>query len=713
MNELAHLDTPATGSKQSETSRIGSLWALLQAELSSYPGRPLLVFRIVLACTVVMFGIMAFRIPGGLAGAYYPLLISRDNLRSTRRSALWISATCLLGAVEVALGAMLFLGSPFLHLVWVCLSLLAIFYLISSLRVYEAAVALGLFLANTITIWDAPVSADIRLRQVLFTLLSILSGCAVTVIIEYLFSRTHPPDAVIGGILQRLDVTGQVLQGYSADRTGWTNLAHSVGRYSARGTGALRDLVAQAGYSFEEQQRLSTAVALVGRLVDLVGTLMETGGILSELDRQLCVAIDRNLLLIRENLSHREIPEWVDINGDYETNAPILIEIERTAELLAESLSQPMWDKANRGQEQRAPASGLQVFVSDAFRNKDHAKFAIRGGTSAIACYLFYMSVGWIGLSASVATCILTALPTTGAARHKQLMRFAGVVLGACAIGFTAQVIILPQIDSILSYTLLFASVMFLGAWIATSGPRIAYCGVQIVLAYELVNLSRFSLNPSPVPARDTVLGIVLGIAAMWLIFDHLWATSSTQSLRFMLGTTIREIAELDLVSTGQTPAAEVRRIEERTGEIMGNFEKLRALVDVSIFEAFPKVERDELLLKRARDYLPQLRAALLIKTGLFHHRVVSGSRRQSDISVQVQLRCSELLLIAAGHLEANLSERRSTPTPVDKQIQSRLRSDADLVCEGELEGDLTELRLCASLFNVVRHLTIITGVDR
>lgn len=83
-------------------------------------------------------------------------------------------------------------------------------------------------------------------------------------------------------------------------------------------------------------------------------------------------------------------------------------------------------------------------------------------------------------------------------------------------------------------------------AWVGTSGPRIAYCGTQIVLAYELVNLNHFSISASLVSVRDTARGIMLGIAAMWLIFDHLWSTSSTQSMRLLLGITIREIAGLE-----------------------------------------------------------------------------------------------------------------------------------------------------------------------
>jgi multidrug resistance protein MdtO len=692
-------------SQSSEPSWLESLWGLLQSEMSSYPGRPLLVLRIVLACTTVMFAIVVFRIPGGVLGAYYPILISRDSFRSTRRSALWVATACTVGTAEVILGAMLFAGSPFLHLLWVWGTLFLAFSLVSSLKVYEAALALGLFFTNTITIWDQPVSADLRLRQTLFTLMVIFIGCGASVLIEYLLARTHPPDAVIGGIQERLDLTGSVLREYVEDPAGWKKQFHLVRRYSTRGTGTLRSFIIEAGYSFEQRQRLSTALALSGRLIDLTASLMETDEAPTEADRKLCIAVSSNLSILSSNLSRREIPEWIDLDDRFETQAPILAEIERAVELLAESLSQAMWSNRGEAPPRPAPKPARTIFVPHASGQEGHLKFAIRGSLSAIACYMFYMSVGWVGLSASVATCILTALPITGAARHKQLLRFAGVVLGACALGFTAQMLILPQIDSILSYTLLFAGVTFLGAWIGTSSPRIAYAGVQIILAYELVNLNRFSINPSLVPARDTVLGIALGIGAMWLVFDHLWATSSVDSLRPMLSSTVRQIARLTESVPGAPAAPQRVRLEQQTSEIMRRFEKLRALIEASYFEAFPKAPPAGQLLERARDYLPQLRAALLIRTGLIHHQGVAASHCQPDLVVQVQQRSSVLLERIAQQIENNSFSSRTALEPTDQDLLDRLRSGFDLAREGEIDCDLTELRLCSSLLNVVHHL--------
>jgi multidrug resistance protein MdtO len=173
-----------------------------------------------------------------------------------------------------------------------------------------------------------------------------------------------------------------------------------------------------------------------------------------------------------------------------------------------------------------------------------------------------------------------------------------------------------------------------------------------------------------------------------------------------MLATTIREIAELKFPDTTHTQDNSEILLAKQTRKIMRNFERLRTLVDVSIFEAFPKAPLNEVLIQRSKHYLPQLRALLLLKTGLMHHQTASENYCQSDTAAQVQQRCSRLLVEAAHHVEANSLNLYVAPTDVDYHIQHQLRSNADRIRKGELDCDLTELRLCSSLFNVVRHLT-------
>ena len=116
--------TTYSGSKSS----VGNLIEMLRAELASYPGRPALVARIVLACMSVMLLAVVFRIPGAVLGAGFPILISRESPKAARKTAFHIGLACSIGTADLIVGGMLTAGSPFLHVMWVMVSLFAVFY---------------------------------------------------------------------------------------------------------------------------------------------------------------------------------------------------------------------------------------------------------------------------------------------------------------------------------------------------------------------------------------------------------------------------------------------------------------------------------------------------------------------------------------------------------------------------------------------------------
>src|SRR5271170_3864579 len=168
-------------------SSVRNLIEMLRAELAWYPGRPALVGRIVLACTSVMVLAEVFRLPGAVLGASFPILISRENLKATRKTAFQIGLACSIGTAEVIVGGMLTAGSPFLHVMWVIASLFAVFYVMSSLNFANASLAASAVLALGIRIWDYPIRAEARVTSTLYTLLSILIGCVVSVLIATVF----------------------------------------------------------------------------------------------------------------------------------------------------------------------------------------------------------------------------------------------------------------------------------------------------------------------------------------------------------------------------------------------------------------------------------------------------------------------------------------------------------------------------------------------
>ena len=253
-----------------------NLIEMLRAELAWYPGRPALVGRIVLACTSVMLLAEIFRIPGAVLGASFPILISRENLKATRKTAFQIGLACSIATAEVIVGGMLTAGSPFLHVMWVIASLFAVFYAISSLNFSSASLTLSAVLAIAIRLWDYPISAETRVELSLYTLLSILIGCVVSVLIETVFSKKNPPDAVLEGISRRLNLIETLLSGTSAAEFPSSTMTIQLARSAAKGVDDLRELLAKSSYDAAFHDLLATVIALTRQLIELGSNLAES-----------------------------------------------------------------------------------------------------------------------------------------------------------------------------------------------------------------------------------------------------------------------------------------------------------------------------------------------------------------------------------------------------------------------------------------------------
>ncbi len=674
---------------------------MLRAELAWYQGRPALVGRIVLACTSVMVLALIFRLPGAVLGASFPILISRENLNATRKTAFHIGLACSIGSAEVIIGGMLTAGSPFLHVMWVVASLFAVFYAISSLNFVNASLTLSAVVAIAIRLWDYPISAEARVELTLYTLLSILIGCVVSVLIETLFSKNNPPDAVLEGISRRLNLMETFLGGASAEDFPSSTMTVLLARSAARGVDDLRALLATSGYAAGLRDLLATAIALTRQIVELGSNLAELAPILSPEDQERCREITQNLASIRASLGRMECPEWRDLPFTGQAVDPILMEIERTTYLIGQSFCSESF-RVHWLSPTTVPATSISRFVVDAFRNTEHTKFAVRGTLSALLCYLFYMSTGWTGLVSSLLTCTLTARRLTGAGRYRQTLRFAGFIIGAGVIGLGTEVFILPQLNSLAEFALLFASVVWIGSWIATSGPRIAFAGFQIVLSYSLVNLNKFTINTSLVPSRDAVLGIVLGIVAMWLVFDHLWAQTSSASVRSLFLGTLHNVANFKVVAADSSQEATLRLVAE-SSRINLDFDKLRDLAEMYAFESFPKMRRESLVNRSIRTLLPELRAFLLVKAGLVQHRSLAVAKMEEVLIREVDEEASSVLHRLSNAIETESVEELSQWNAGMQEVRAKVSIEREK--EDKEQRMHTEMRLCLSLLDLASAL--------
>jgi multidrug resistance protein MdtO len=675
---------------------------MLRAELAWYPGRTALVGRIVLACTSVMLLAFIFRIPGAALGAGFPILISRESPKAARKSAFNIGLACSIATAAVILGGVLTSGSPFLHVIWVISILFVAFLAISSLNFINPSLTASVTIAVAIQVWDLPVRTEVRVERTLYTLLAILIACAITALIESLFAKKQSPDAILDGINHRLGLIETLLSQAQAEEFPPSALTIQLSRSAAKGVDDLSELLAHSHYEPGFRDLLATVIALTRQLVELGSNLAESARILSIDDQERCLAIARNLSAVRYCLLCKSLTNWIDLPLANRTVNPILVEIERTVDLIAQSFSDENLP-IQRLLPAADPKMSIGVFVVDALRNKEHFKFAVRGTLSGLLCYVFYMSTGWMGLGASIITCTLTARRFTGASRHRQSLRFAGFIFGAGVIGLGTEVLILPQLDSLLQYAILFASVVAVGSWIATSGPRIAYAGFQIVLAYNLVNLNKFTINTSLVPSRDALLGIMLGVVAMWLVFDHLWAESSSSSVRSLLLSTLRDLADFKAV-VAETALEANQQLAATSSRINRDFDKLRDLADMYAFESFPKKPNENLVNRSIRTLSPELRAFLFVKTGLLQHRNLTAKEPDALVR-EVEEQASGVLRSLANAIEGEEAEQLSSWNLHAEELRARVQIEEEKTMYVEDRQKNIEMRLCGSLLSLASHL--------
>jgi multidrug resistance protein MdtO len=631
---------------------LGALWEYLTQELRPYPGRWWLVLRMVIAASIMMLWVVTFRIPNAALGVYYTLLISRESASET-----WEGAWKLLASIGVSLiftlsGNILTAGSPVLHFLWVGFSFLVIFFLISAVREYRMATGFGFLAISSIPLWELPTSPDRAVTYTLWAALSITTGAAVTVIVETVFAALHRTTPLEDGVMGRLSDVASVLRDpHNVSKA----IRKQVLQYSEIGTGTLRRYLARGDTGSSENARQAVLIGLAGRLVDLTAALL----IPTELDSLTSADLDSLIVLsdrvqaIRDVgiLLHGTTSPLVDQLPPSHTAATLVQLLHSTVELLGQALDQPQIADVYLSREELRE---VPVFKRDAFTNPQHLVFALRGGGAAMSCFLLYHLIAWQGLSSSLATCMITALSTTGSSRQKQVLRVLGAITGGIVLGIGAQVFLTPAFDTVASFGAMFTAVTVLAAWIATSSPRISFYGVQIAFAFYLVHLRAFGPQLQLTPARDNVMGILLGLFAMWLIFDQWDAQQASTAMRTRFVQAMRQIVALMRTRTaGNGSKADLlRSIRAQRDSINATFTEVRALADSVLLE-FSSDRAEALRVRRhIRTWTPELRTFFLLQVTLSHLRLMSPSGRLLPHAEEVEEANAARLESLADYLE-------------------------------------------------------------
>ncbi|ACO33887.1 MULTISPECIES: FUSC family protein [Acidobacterium] len=636
----------------------------LRSELAPYPGRGMLVARMVISATITMILIMTFRIPGAATGPLYAFLISRENLVSSARSAFYLIIAFGLCAVFVPLGGHMFGSIPLTHFLWEGISIFLIFFLIRTLENYTITSGIALIGSSALAIWYLPGPANANVENTLWAVLAPTIGAAVTIAVEVVFHTFHKQDELVDGLNRRLKTIEDVLRCYAECKDRPRELERRLTQNAMVGVSSLRRSVMRSNYTRLYRAQMNAIVSLTGRSLDFAAAMTHTDPVLSLPDQQVALKLAEHLAAIQNCLASKCVPPALARVSTGQT-MPMLRELEEMFSLIPRVLEGSAELEAFEAFTENID-QGFHIFIRDAFQNPDHLRYALSGCLAGMLCYITYMALDWPGLATSVTTCALTALSNVGASRQKQLLLVAGAVIGGFIFGMGAQIVVLPWLNGITGFALFFAAVTAFAAWVGTSSTRLSYCGLQIALAFYLINVNDFRIQLSLSIARNRALGVLLGIFMMWLVFERLHPKSAVNQ---MVETFTRNLSLLGQLSEFTLPghdAKAITRVRRLRARIFDNFGAVNAQADAVPFEIGPRRNQHMAARDRIRRWQAMLRGFYILELALLQYTAFAVAETLTDETLRdleaFDRLCSQRLAIMAESLQKQTDDSPDAP---------------------------------------------------
>jgi multidrug resistance protein MdtO len=599
-----------------------------------------------IAATLAMIICVTFRIPNAFLAALYAILLARENLAATWRNGRMIILAFVGASLYTLLGTMLFRGYPMTHFFWVIASLYLAFFVMRATTNYAAALVFAIPIGIALPIWDRSVPSEIQVEGTLWPVLVIAVGAGTTVLTEAIYRIFDHSDPLLTSVSNLLLAVQQVAESAAGLYVPTKSIRNRILQYERIGTGRLRTALQRQGVDPTRRAQRSALISLAGRLVDLAANLsaIESTSAQPAGDDVIRLrALSARLAAIRTELCESGIISASPpiLEGQSSSTFPMLQEMERAVSLVSEVFHDNEIVNLHKKADQKAPGRDWwqAVFLPDAFQNPEYQRFAFAGCLAASVCYVLYNALDWPGIgTTSVLTCIVTAQSTIGGSLQAQFLRFAGFVVGGLVLGISAQILILPGFDSVFGFAIFFAAVTALGAWFATSSPRLSYFGVQIALSFYFVNLQDSQqIQTDLTIARDKVIGVLLGILAMGFIFERFAAKSDAELLQKLLVQNIRMLAQLGLCPGIHDRANAVSQIGRLRSQLNDNFATLELQKDAVRFESEFRHRRDKDVVEweRVRRAQPEMRSIYVLELSLLSRR---GRRQEADAELtQIQ----------------------------------------------------------------------------
>ena len=557
-----------------------SLLLLLSRELRPTPGRLADTLRVTVLCLVAISISEIFRTPLTVLTAALVFFMSAKDIGSSILTAVMMGVSAVAGVLIALLVFSFSLSQPALRVPLIAMATFAAMFLSRASSLGPVFFVSGFVTAYALTFGDDVLGAalqpdtvsdttqnglpDLAFMPPVEALVQSILWIAVAVAIPALV-------VIIGNLLIGRDPT-LMLRSALADRLA------AAARYCEGSEGALREVETLARGGLDPLFRLQNLAAKLHRTARLrpLGEqlIIDVGRLLAILlawDRiarhqsatdvlastgSACRAVERAIR--RGSCVDRTDMAFTSRDGDgavashgVDLARPLHKELRQILAAMCDELS-PRPHPASGVPPEGAP-SPRRLFVDDAFSNPDHVRFALKVTLAMMGCYMFKDLANWPKIQTCIVTCFLVALGTIGESTHKATLRLAGACIGGL-LGIGAILLVMPSIDGIGGLLGLLTPVLLISAWVASGSERVAYCGMQIALGFVVAVLQGYGPTLDMQTARDRIIGVLLGDAAILAVFTTIWPVSVDNVVRERLADALDRLADLVELPIGLSP---------------------------------------------------------------------------------------------------------------------------------------------------------------
>lgn len=480
-----------------------------------YPGRRARSLEISIACALVVLVSMTFQIPDPALSAYLIFFAAKeDSGLNILTSIVLIVVVTIVIAMAFGL-ALLSLNAPEGRILVIAAVSFGAFFLGAASKLSPLASTMGLIVAYALDLFGSAPFGELTTRGLLYAWLFVSMPMLVFICYNLFFGR-RPAKLLRAAVAMRLRAASTAL------RQGNDENDMRVAETCKGGNEELLKALKVAGLFHLQSANVATRLRVLLMLsYNLAITVLATNASgESSADDQLADRIDRAAASVDKmrDVERRPSREEADPSMPGSLREQLV------------SLVGAIENVVGGGPVPEIPAHAAKepktgFFLPDAFTNPDHVRFALKGATAVMICYLTINLLDWPGIHTSMLTCFIVGLTTVGETMQKLSLRITGCCVGAAA-GLLAIVYVVPNMTSITSLLLLIGLVTLPAAWVAVGRPSVSYIGFQAAFALYLCILQGDEPKFDLTTIRDRTIGIIFGNLVIYVIYTRVFPVS-------------------------------------------------------------------------------------------------------------------------------------------------------------------------------------------